>query len=271
MNKYLHSKRLSIAFKELWLSNRTFVGSLPLVMLLAFLIYYLWPGSIFYDKVFRANVFPSSDDWIKAVLNINAAYRLFILIIVPIYLVICTKPFLDKLNRSERTNLTPISRFERTLSLSLFAIGVIFSGIICFVVYDFAFVSWLKHLYYDQALDYLERQGDLYPLVWERSAFYTIPVGFVISRLFIMMLLFLPLYLLSLVFFKKQSFLRFLGLMVIIWAILLSVLHQLPRDNHGFSVTLQQGIPTMINIILTLGYWCLAMTSFYYKLKEKEI
>lgn len=271
MNKYLHIKRLSIAFKELWLSNRTFVGSLPLIMLLAFVIYYLCPGSIFYDKIFHANVFLSSDDWIKAALNINAAYRSFILFIVPIYLVICTKPLLDKLNRSERTNLTPISRFERTLSLSLFAIGVICLGIICFIVYDFAFVAWLKHLYYEQALAYLERQGELYPDIWERTIFYTIPVGFVISRLFIMMLLFLPLYLLSLVFFKKQSFLRFLGLMVIVWAILLSILRQLPYDSSVVSIPLKQGVPTTIYILLILSYWSLAIATFYHKLKEKEI
>lgn len=270
MNKYLHSKRLSIAFKELWLSNRTYIGSLPLVMLLAFVIYYLWPGSIFYNKIFHANVFPSSDNWIKTTLDFNAVYRAFILFIVPIYVVICTKPFLDKLNRSERTNLIPISRFERTVSLSLFAMGVIGLGVICFVIYDFAFVSWLKHLYYEQALDYLARQGDLYPRIWDKSIFHTIPVRG-LSTIFISMLLLLPLYFLSFVFFKQQSFLLFVGLLAFIWAILLALLHQLPRDNHGFSVTLQQGVPTMINIILTLGYWCLAMTSFYYKLKEKEI
>lgn len=271
MNKHLHINRLSIAFKELWLSNRTFVGSLPLVMLLVFMIYYLWPGSIFYDKVFHANVFPSSDDWIKAALNINAPYRAFILFLVPIYLVICTKPFLDKLNNSERTNLTPITVFERMLSLSLFAIGVICFGFICFIVYDFAFVAWLKHLYYEQALDYLARQGELYPYIWETTIFYTIPISFLISRLFILILLCLPLYLLSLVFFKKQSFLRFLGLMVLIWAILLSVLRQLPYDSNTVSITLKQGLPTTMYFILILGYWSLAIATFYHKLKEKEI
>lgn len=270
MNKYISGKRLAIAFKELWISNRTYIGSLPIVMLLAFVVYYLWPGGIFYGKIFHANVFSSSDDWIKTTLDFSAMYRAFILILVPIYVVICTKPFLDKLNRSERTNLIPISRFEWTVSLFLLGMGVIGLGVIFFIIYDFAFVSWLKHLYYEQALDYLARQGDLYPRIWDKSIFYTMPVRG-ISAIFLSMLLLLPLYFLSFVFFKQQSFLLFVGLLAFIWVILLTILHQLPSDNQGFSVTLQQGIPTSINIMLTLGYWCLAATSFYYKLKEKEI
>lgn len=262
-----------MAIKELWLSNKTLIISLPPVMLLLFVMFYLLPDGIFYNKLFHPEISSSSDIWIETILNSSTMARTFILFIVPVYVIICTGPFLHKMNKSERTNLTPISYLERTLALALFAIGIICLGTVCFMVYDFAFVSWFKHLYFEQALYYLERQGELYPNIWEKTIFYTIPVS-PIRVLFQTMLLSLPFYMLSMVFFKKYSFLWFWGLMVGIWAMLilaLSIIQGVPYDGKTFSIALEEGIPRAMYIVLILGYWCLAMATFYYKLKEKEI
>ncbi|MBD1434831.1 hypothetical protein H8B06_18550 [Sphingobacterium sp. DN00404] len=274
MNNHLHKTRLSIALKELWLSNKTWLFSLPLVMLLLFVIFYLWPGSIFYNKLFHPEMSSSPDAWIEWVLGESVMQRTFILFTVAVYVIVCTSSFLHKLNKSERTNLTPISQLERTLTLTLFAIGVICLGTICFIAYDFAFVSWFRHLYLDQALYYLERQGNLYPDIWDKTIFHTIPVRRTVGMLFQTMLLSLPFYMLSLVFFKKYSFLWFCGLMVVIWVMLVFVLSMMPKvpyDSDTIRITLEHGIPKVTYILLVLGYWCLAMATFYYKLKEKEI
>lgn len=271
MNKYLSTKRLAITLKELWISNRILIFSFPLIILLCFAIYYLWPGGLFYERWFNHEAFSSTEAWVKTLLTTYTTQRIIILFIVPIYLIICTKPTLDKLNKSERTNLIPITRLERTFILTSFAIGITCLGFVCFILYDHVLVAWFNNLYYEEVLHYLETQGDLYPTINASTTFYAVPTN-VLGVVFMMILLFLPLYFLSLVFFRENSFILFLGLLVIIIITLIFFLRWLlVQETSSVSIPLKGTLPLTLHIFLYVSYWCLAMATFYHKLKEKEI
>ncbi|PRD47320.1 hypothetical protein [Sphingobacterium haloxyli] len=271
MNKHVSGIRLVIALKELWISNRILVYSFPLIILFCFAIYYLWPGGIFYEKWFNPKAFSTKEAWSKALLATYTTQRVFILFIIPIYLVICTKPLLDRLNKSERTNLTPITRLERTLGLTLFVIGITCLGVACFTLYDHVIVAWFNKLYYEEAIRYLEAQGDLYPNISRQTVLFPIQIN-ILGIAFMMILLLLPLYFLSLVFFRKNSVILFLGLLVIIMITLAFFLRWLfAHETSHISIPIQGVFPLTLTILLLASYWYLAMATFYHKLKEKEI
>jgi len=271
MNKYLRIKRLAITLKELWISNRMLVFSFPLMILLCIAIFYLWPGGIFYEKWVNPDTFSSQDAWLNALLTTHTTQRVLILFVIPIYLVICTKPTLDKLNKSERTNLTPITRLERTFGLTLFAIGFTCLAFACFILYDHVIAAWFNNLYYEEAIRYLEAHGNLYPKISDRTALYPISTN-ILGVAFMMIILFLPLYFLSLVFFRKNSFILFLGLLVLIIITLVFFLRWLlVQETSSISIPIKGFFPLTLNILLVVGYWYLAMATFYHKLKEKEI
>lgn len=273
MHKHLHIKRLSLAIRELWQMNRLLIVSIPFVMLLSFALYYLWPDSVFYNKLFAPDNFPTPDSWIQTLLSKNFGEKVFILVLVPLYLVLCTKPYFDKLNKSERANLMPITHIERTITLTLYGIGIACFTFACFVLYDYVLTSWFRSLYYEDTIAYLERQGDLYPTLYQNSIFFTIPFSKVIVGFFIIILLLLPLYFLSLVFFKKYSFLLFIGVLSGIIVFIVFVLRKwlMSIESPGVLVPLEETLPQILHILLVFVYWSLALGTFYYKLKEKEI
>lgn len=270
MNNTLHTKRLFVALKELWLANRLLLYTFPLLILLCFAIYYLLPSGIFYNKWFHPEVYPTSAAWAKAILKTPTLGRAIILFLVPLYVVLCTKPTLDRLNKSEIFTLIPISRLERTIALTAFAIAVVILGFVSFVIFDHIIAAWFNKLYYDDMIRYLYKQGDLYPLISDEIAISAIPVK-ITFRLFMLVLL-LPLYFLSMVYFKKNSFLVFGGFLTAIAMFLIfSLRSTVVHETSAISISIEGTLPSIVQILLILGYCILVMVSFYHKLKEKEI
>lgn len=273
MNNTFNIKRFSIAFKELWISNRLLLCSFPLVILTCFAIYYLWPGSIFYNKLFHPEEYRNNGAW-EALLSSSYSFynRTIILLLVPIYVVLCTKPTLDKLNTSARFTLVPINRLERTLALTLFAISVVLIGFTSFGLYDQLITAYTKHLYMGDVYQYLEEQGNLFHSIRKNTALFPISLR-ELTILFTTVILLLPLYFLSLVFFRKYSFISFLGLFTLIMTIIIFMLRWLlpTYDASVVSVVIHKPLPEVFDSVCVIFTWCLAMASFLHKLKEKEI
>jgi len=273
MSKQLHIKRLKIAMKELFQSYKLLLYTMPLFILFFFALLYFVPGGIFYNRLFNPAAFPNQEIWIQALLSTRFDERIFILLLPIAYTMISTWRHFEVLNKSERINLTPITYLERTVAITLFCVAGLLLGTLCFILYDYISVWWFKYLYYEQVLHYLEQQGDLYPSIGKSTVFFTIPI-WNIGVISIVVLSLMPLYFLSRVFFKKYSVFLFWVLMVGIWTMLFSTFYSLrPQavNANAFPITLQQAIPVIISTILYIVYWCLAMATFYHKLKEKEI
>jgi len=272
MSQNLNLKRLSIALRELWQTNKLKIASIPLIMLIAFAAFYLWPTGIFFKKLFEPRAYAEPDAWIQAVADERSSPKVLLLFLVPLYVVICTKPYLDRLNRSARTTLLPISVPERTAALTLFALAVTALATACFFVYDYALIHWFKSLYQEDVRAYLNRGGGPYEIGPSGTLFKpvdSLPMLVAVIGVFLL----LPLYFLSFVFFRRHSFLLFQVLLVGIAAMLSLFLPLTAAEwvSPGISIPLDGLFPRTLHVLLALAYWGFAMGAFYHKLKEKEV
>lgn len=271
MNKQLNIQRLYIALKEVYFPNRLLIVIFPLVMLLAFGLYYYWPGDIFHTKFFHPEIYSTSDAWAKAIYNESTGSKILLMWLIPIYLVVMTWPYFDSINRSERINLLPISNLERTLAIIIFFLGGLIAGTVIFGLYDHISVWGFKNMYYDDVLHYLEKQGDLYPGFSGNGIFEAFPIpkltllscGFFITCV--------PLYMLSKVFYKRYSMIVFTGVLTFVIIAVGYLIREFADETYAISIPLKGFIPSAIHFLITVVYAVLTIVTFYYKRKEREI
>ncbi len=272
MNKQLNIQHLYIALKEIYLPNRLLIVIFPLVMLLAFGLYYYWPGNIFYQKFFTPELYPTNDDWVKAVYRERTGSKLQLMWLVPIYLAIMTWGYFDALNKSERVNMLPLSNLERTLAIMIFFLGGLITGTFIFGLYDHLSVWLFENMYYEQVLLYLEKQGDLYPKISGDSIFDVLPINKLTLLSIGFFVTCVPLYILAKVFFKRYSIILFSALLVLIILVVSYVIRKsFPYEPATISIGLKGFIPSMIQLLIIAGYCFLTIAAFYYKRKEREI
>lgn len=272
MNRQLNIQRLYIALKEIYFPNRLLIAIFPLIMLLAFGLYYYWPGDIFYQKFFTPELYPKNDDWIRAVYMEQTGSKLLLMWLAPIYLAIMTWGYFDALNKSERVNLLPLSNLERTLAIIIFLLGGLITGTFIFGLYDHLTVWLFKNMYYEQVLQYLEKQGDLYPKISPNSIFEALPINKLTLLSIGFFVICVPLYILAKVFFKRYSIILFSALLVLIVLVVSYFIREFfMYEQAAISIGLKGFIPSAIQLLITMVYCFLTIVAFYYKRKEREI
>lgn len=272
MSKHINLRRLTLALQELWFMNKMKLVTIPIVVLLLLTMYYLWYGTPLAQHLLF-NQYPSQESFIADLVQYRRMEsRITILFLVgALYIIICSSTYLTKLNSSIWATTLPFSRGERITALILLNIAIVGLVTISFATVDALFVSVLKRHYLEQSLAYLENNGYLY-YEFAKGSYFTCISG----EIYYLSLLFwigaVPLYHLSMVFFKKHSCLKFnllLVVCIIVAVRLISYLHDSMNENSIRTHIGSTGSYVALGIfgIIILG---LIITTTYFKLKEKE-
>lgn len=270
MNNLINGNRLLISLKEFWEFNRLKLIAVPFAVLICWLIYFLWPGRILnlmfihpelLDDRNLPNIFLYSSD---------ISSRIILFLLMPLFIFICSNPYLKQLNKSVRTTLIPISKIERIITLYFYSILIIVSILLVFYLLDTALISYVKNNYLEKVNQIYVASGDLYPDYKFGTYFVSAPreayYGFTIVTLLI-----LPFYHLSTQFFKKNSIIWSLLLYAGILSASIYLLVKFYVNSRVVVFFYQNATTTTLLIIAGVVIFYFLLSSFYYKLKEKEL
>ncbi|MBE8713220.1 hypothetical protein [Sphingobacterium hungaricum] len=270
MNNTINGTRLLISLKEFWEFNRLKLIAVPIAVLICWLIYFLWPGRILnlslihpelLDDQNLPNIFLYSND---------ISSRIIILMLIPLFIFICSNPYLKQLNKSVRSTLIPISKIERIITLYVYSTLIILLILLVFYLLDTALISYVKSNYLEKVNQLYVASGDLYPDHSYGTYFVTVP-GEMYFIFTLVTLLILPYYHLSTQFFKKNSIIWSLLLYTGIISLSIYLLVKFYVNSRVVVYFNHNATTTTLLIIAGLIVYYFLLSSFYYKLKEKEL
>lgn len=247
MKTTFNLSRLRVGLQEFYyLSCKDFRTMALLVLILA-MVSNLYPTSIFYEFITR----DSNDS-----LSIDTAYRLISgksvtmrrLMFVPMLLTIpILYQFIKRVRTKVSRNLIPFSNWENTLIPILGTIAILFVLFVEIFVLDTAFTQTYRWLFYDDAMRLLAQDGQLYPYIDPYAYFNFLPLSHYVSsfnNFFVISLIVL----IGLLSIWKISFLRLMGLFILVGGIYLANMLLSIRTYNKAMITFENsiGIPQFV-------------------------
>lgn len=265
--KNINIKRLKTALTEYWLLNRGKLVSIPVVVLVLYLLAMFWYGTPLFERVLL-NI-----DVDRSFAEVLANYTdkqitSLVFFTMPLFLVLCTVPYFKILLKTVHGNLSPITRGERMLTLWVGNLLVILLVNIFFFVTDWVFVSVMRSIFLEEAISYKESIGDLYYKFTEKSYFViTDHQVYIVAS--IASFVFVSLYQLACTFFRRYSIPVFIAMMIIVgvayYYMLISLYH-----NTFYHLHNSDHISMLMFVFMAVVAAGINITT-YFKLREKEI
>ncbi|SFS93337.1 hypothetical protein [Sphingobacterium wenxiniae] len=261
--------RLRLCLREFWELNYKKILSIPLVILIFFLLLLLWPGNYLYTLIFNPKMAESPGYFLAAMESGYGRARVIILCLIPIFLILVSNSYLKSLKTSVSYAVRPFSNLDRVFCLWIYALFIIGLSIFSVYLYDIITVSVFKSTYYDKTLILLEEQGNLYPKFQFGSFFMPLDakIYFAVSGI---ILLLLPFYHLAYFLFQKNSLLWsvLLYILIIVGSIYIYVKFII---NYYFIIPFHPVITSTIYGVMVCIVLALFVASFKEKLKEREV
>lgn len=265
-NHYNKTAALKVVLYEMWAMNKNIIISIPIIVFVLFAGAGFWPHAPFHEQ-FIDKTDPNSDSFYKTLLDVSSNGKIFSLLTIPFFLTSILRGYLIHINEHFNTLTYPIRPFERVLGICLFSVFTYLLNIVSIILFDNLLVALYKHLYLDDTIAYLERQGQFYNQFGEYSLFNTLTTT-QLSVFSTIVLMSIPFYALFIYMFKKYATLVFvtLGIAAYIFLMTFTV-----SGSKGNSVLILDGtVVTLWRYVCYSFFVFMILLSFYYKLKEKE-
>ncbi|MFD2743178.1 MULTISPECIES: hypothetical protein [Sphingobacterium] len=266
--KNIDYKRLKTSFIEYWLLNKGKLMSIPVVVVVLFILSMFWYGTPLFDRVFFG-AYSDSIGFAERLADYQGGQnKEIILFIIPLYLILCTVSYFKLLTKTVFGTMTPISRGERMLTLWAGNIVIIFSILTLYFLTDWAFTSIMKSLYLAEVTEYKDSVGDLFFKFGDRTYFATSQRD-IYAVATVLSLGFTCVYQLATIFFRKYSIPLFALMLMGFFYVMFMLLKGLFKDvNYRFDQS--EITPSAMMILFALVALGVVITT-YFRLREREI
>jgi len=271
MNNTLNIQRLLISLKEFWEFNRLKLSLIPIAVIIGYMAYFLWPDRYLNIVIFHPKLLDEGLYTFYNLLNNNKIdTRLLVFLLIPIFILACSNTYLKNQNKSIRATLIPISITEKIFTLYLYSLVIALVIIAVFFALDWVFLNYMKTTYLDRINEINMENGFPYKTYGFGSYFVTVESKHVYATLLLTFLL-IPFYHLSMVFFKKNSFIYTAALYLLLLVSSVAILIKIHNSRSVNVYDIDNMYAIINNVILTLLVYGLLILAFYNKLKEKQL
>ena len=265
--KNMNLKRLKTTLTEYWLLNKGKLVSIPVVVLVLYILAIFWYGTPLFYRLFLSDY--TNDSFVESLANYtDKQVTNLVLFTLPLYLILCTIPYFKILTKTVHGTLSPVSRGERMVTLWIGNLVIVLLILFSFFLTDWAFISVMKSFYLADAISYKESVGELYFKFNERSYFST-SESKIYTVASISALIFVCLYQLAAIFFRRYSVPIFALLLTAFGVVFFKIIVTIhANSNYRFDGSDRaSNAMTFFLIVVMLG----VVVTTYFKLREKEI